>query len=123
MLSIILYLTKSLYFDKVVVMDWNKQEKKDLIRAVLLLETPDEVRGFLRDLMTESEITEFSKRLKAAQMLNNKISYVEIEKETGLSSTTIARVSKWLNSKEGGYKNVINKLHHNNSIQIRRGLS
>lgn len=86
----------------------------------MALETPYEAKHFLRDLMTEGEIEEFGKRLKAAEMLLAKVPYSKIKKETGFSSTTVARVSKWLNSGEGGYKIIINKLHHN-STQPRRG--
>ena len=48
-------------------------------------------------------------------MLNQKIPYSVIEKETGLSSTTVARVSKWLNKGMGGYKLMLRKSgnHHN----------
>lgn len=104
-------------------MDWKSKENKRLIQAILAIKTADEARRFLRDLMTEKEIGEFTKRLKAAEMLTEKVPYSVIENETGLSSTTVARVAKWLNGKEGGYKTIINKLHHHNSIQSRRGLS
>ncbi len=104
-------------------MNWNIQETKELIKAFLLLRTSNEAQNFLRDLMTESEIVEFSKRLKAAEMLENKISYIKIEKETGLSSTTVARVSKWLNNGRSGYKTIINRMHHNNPNKTKRGLS
>ena len=104
-------------------MDWNTKQNKQFIKAILALETPDEARRFLRDLMTEKEIKEFAKRLQAAEMLTAKITYSVIEQKTGLSSTTVARVSKWLNGKENGYKTSINKLHHHNSVQSRRGLS
>ena len=89
----------------------------------MALRTDDETKRFLRDLMTEKEIKEFAKRLKAAEMLTEKVPYSVIEKETGLSSTTVARVAKWLNGKGGGYRTIISKLHHHNSIQSRRGLS
>lgn len=56
-------------------------------------------------------------------MLTEKVSYSVIEKETGLSSTTVARVAKWLNGKEGGYRTIISKLHHHNPSQLRRVLS
>lgn len=79
--------------------------------------------NFLRDLMTEKEIKEFAKRFKAAEMLTNKISYSIIEKETGLSSTTVARVAKWLKGKNGGYRSIINTLHHHETLQLRKGLS
>lgn len=104
-------------------MDWNSKQNKTLLQAILALKTPDEAKRFLRDLMTSREIEEFAKRLKTAEMLTEKIPYSVIEKETGLSSTTIARVSKWLNGKQGGYKTILNKIHHHSSIQTRRGLS
>ena len=116
-------LDKSLYFGKVEYMNWDIKESKNLIKAILSLETENEARRFLRDLMTENEIEEFSKRLDAAELLFENISYDEVKKRIGLSSRTIARVSKWLNNGEGGYKLILNKIHHHNSIQLRRGLS
>ena len=104
-------------------MNWESKENKRLIQAILALETTSEAKGFLRDLMTEGEIEEFGKRFKTAEMLVDKIPYSTIEKETGFSSTTVARVSKWLQGKQGGYKAMINKLHHNNSNQTGRELS
>lgn len=104
-------------------MNWENKENKKLLDAILSLETKDEAKRFLRDLLTEGEIEEFAKRLKAAEMLINKVPYSEIEKETGFSSTTVARVSKWLNSGNEGYKEIIAKIHHHNPIQARRGLS
>ncbi len=93
-------------------MDWNKKENKDLMEAFLAIGNKDEAKRFLRDLMTEGEIQEFAKRLKAAKMLTDKTPYLIIEKETGLSSTTVARVAKWLNGQGGGYKKILNKIHH-----------
>lgn len=103
-------------------MNWEKIENKQLLNAVLALKSSDEARRFLRDLLTEKEIEEFAKRFQAATMLTDNISYSLIEKQTGLSSTTVARVSKWLNGKEGGYRTIIGRLHHT-PIQVRRGLS
>lgn len=104
-------------------MDWNNKENNQLIKAILSLKTSDEAKRFLRDLMTKKEIVEFTKRLQTAEMLIAKVPYSVIEQKTGLSSTTVARVSKWLNGKEGGYKTIISRLHHHNSIQTGRGLS
>lgn len=104
-------------------MDWKNKQNKRLIQAILATETEDQAKRFLRDLMTEKEVEDFAKRLKAAEMLTKKVTYSIIEQETGLSSTTVARVAKWLKGKEGGYRTIINKLHHHNSIQSRRGLS
>ena len=99
-------------------MDWNSGETKALIQALLSLNTAGEARHFLRDLMTEGEIEEFAKRLRAAQMLSENIPYSAIEAETGLSSTTVARVSKWLKGKEGGYRKVLHRLHSSKSSKV-----
>lgn len=96
-------------------MDWKVQENKRLIQAFLTLKTDAVAGRFLRDLMTKKEIEEFAKRLKAAEMLTDKVPYSVIINETGLSSTTVARVARWLNGKEGGYRSVISKLRHNNT--------
>ncbi|MFA6050681.1 MAG: YerC/YecD family TrpR-related protein [Candidatus Paceibacterota bacterium] len=95
-------------------MNWSSQENKILIEAILSLESKDEAKRFLRDLLTEGEITELAKRLQTAEMLSKKVPYSVIEKETGFSSTTVARVAKWLNNGEGGYKLLLNKIHHSN---------
>ena len=104
-------------------MDWKTPEKKKLVAAILALGSPGEARRFLRDLMTKGEIDEFAKRLKAAEMLSRKVPYTTIEKETGFSSTTVARVARWLNNGSGGYKRIIAKVYHHNPRQTGRGLS
>ncbi len=104
-------------------MNWKKSDKMQLVNAVLTLEEPEEVQCFLRDLLTEKEIDEFAKRFQAAVMLDSNIPYTTIVQVTGLSSTTVARVSKFLRGKEGGYALVINKLSHHTSPQLGRGLS
>lgn len=94
----------------------------ELINAILLIQNHNEAKRFLRDLLTESELIEFGNRWKSARMLYEKIPYTEITKETGLSSTTIARVSKWLVRKNGGYKTIIKRLHPHTNLQLQRGL-
>lgn len=95
---------------------WDNQTTKDLCQAILTLKNLQEAKCFLRDLLTEQEIIEFGKRWRAAKMLDEKTSYLKIERETGLSSTTVARVSKWLNRGKGGYKLILKRLknHHHN---------
>jgi|ERR1700690_1480645 len=100
-------------------MDWKKIENRRLVRAILSLKTADEAQRFFRDLLTAREIEEFAKRLQTAEMLAENVPYSIIEMRTGLSSTTVARVSKWLNGKQGGYRSVINKLHHHPSSRAR----
>ncbi len=87
---------------------------KSLYTAVLSLKNEKECQKFFRDLLTEAEIKEFENRWRVAQMLNEKIEYEIIAKKTGMSSTTIARVSKWLNNGRGGYKLMLKRLNNNN---------
>ena len=104
-------------------MNWNVRNKQRLIDAFISLKNSDETKRFLRDLFTPSEIEEFAKRFQAAEMLLNKVPYTKIEEKTGLSSTTIARVAKYLFGKQGGYAQVLNKLDHHTSSTLGRGLS
>ncbi|OGI20021.1 MAG: hypothetical protein A3J06_00425 [Candidatus Moranbacteria bacterium RIFCSPLOWO2_02_FULL_48_19] len=101
-------------------MNWKTPQKKQLVDAVLALQTRQEAQRFLRDLMTETEIIEFANRLEAASLLTQNVSYSRIQKKTGLSATTIARVSKWLGGTEGGYKTIFSRLHHHNSFFEKR---
>jgi len=79
----------------------------DLQKAFLQLHTKHEVFAFLRDLLTEDEIVEFSLRLDIAKRLSQGENYKHIEQETGASSTTIARVAKFLKGEYGGYRKIL----------------
>ncbi len=105
--------------------DWTIEENKNLIEALLSISSREQMKRFLRDLMTEGEIIEFAKRFQTASMLSAKIPYSIIENETGFSSTTVARVSKWLSRGTGGYKEIISKLgeHHHGTSHRVKGLS
>lgn len=104
--------------------DWNDKKNTQLIDAILTLKNSDETKRFLRDLMTEKEINEFANRLEAARLLSKDAQYNVIIENTGLSSATIARISKWLNGSLGGYRLVLNKLHHTHSQNsVGKGLS
>ena len=113
--------------------DWNTKENKQLVEGILSLKTADETRRFLRDLMTEGEILEFAKRMEAARMLSRNFQYNAIIEKTGLSSTTVARVSKWLRGSLGGYRLVLNNLNpaqivirsgkHHIPLKLEKGLS
>ena len=101
---------------------WDNKTTEDLFRAVLALGNVSEAKRFFRDLLTEAELVEFANRWKAAQMLDKNISYTAIRDKTGLSSTTIARISKWLNRGMGGYRLMLNKLNHHTSSSFEKGL-
>jgi len=85
------------------------EEFESLYDAFLKCRNQDEIMRFLRDLMTMKEIESFASRWKAARMLADKKSYLEIERLTGLSSATIARVSEYLKYGYDGYKTVLER--------------
>jgi len=101
---------------------WDNRKTRDLIEILLALKSEKEAKMFLRDLMTEKELLEFGNRWKAAQMLSEKASYPEIQKETGLSSRTIARISKWLKKGKCGYKLMLNRINHHAGSSRKRSV-
>ncbi len=105
--------------------NWDNKKTESLLEAVLTLKDLDEAKMFFRDLLTPAELDEFGNRFMAAQMLEQKIPYTMIAKQTGLSSTTIARIAKWLKKGKGGYQLVIARAtkHHHNSLLVEKGLS
>lgn len=80
------------------------REVEDLLNVLAGLNEPDEVFALLEDLFTIREIKDTSQRLEVARLLREGESYASIEKTTGASATTIARVSKALNYGTGGYQ-------------------
>lgn len=106
-------------------LNWKTKENTQLVQALLAVKDAKEAQAFLRDLMTEGEISEFSKRLEAARLLSEDMQYNYIIDKTGLSSTTVARISKWLRGSLGGYRMVLKRLenHHRNPTKLGKGLS
>lgn len=84
-------------------------EFTDFFKSLLLLRNESEIANFLKDLMTMKELENFSRRLKAAQLLESGYAYNEIERQTGLSSATIAKVSESLKYGYEGYKLVLER--------------
>ncbi|MEN2985019.1 MAG: YerC/YecD family TrpR-related protein [Dictyoglomaceae bacterium] len=89
---------------------WLDENIKELVRAILVLETEEEVLRFLEDICTINEIRDLAQRLIVAKMLDEGKSYEEIEKVTGTSSATISRVKKFLYYGADGYKIVLDRL-------------
>lgn len=85
-----------------------------LFEAILTLNTVEECYTFFEDACTIKEIVEISQRLKAAKMLRDGVNYVDISKETGMSTATISRVNKCLEYGNGGYNTVLDRLEEKN---------
>ncbi len=101
----------------------NTKASKELYEAILSLESIDECKRFLRDLLTEPEINEFSNRWQVVKMLDQKIPYTTITEKTGMSSTTIARINKWLNGKLKGYRFMLDRMKKQSKKNAHHTLS
>ncbi len=90
-----------------------KPEDSDtLARALLGLQNLDEVKAFLNDLCTPSELRAFAERFKVARLLDEgQLSYREISERTGASTTTVTRVARFLREMpHQGYRLVLDRL-------------
>lgn len=86
-------------------------EGEGFLKALTKLRNEEEVGEFMSDMFTPAEARVFVSRWKAAIMLYENTPYVEIQKQTGLSSATVARVSQALQFGTGGYKKVLDRLY------------
>ena len=93
---------------------WKEATTRQLAIALADVKTVSDMQNLLRDLMTETEITEMSARLEAARLLREGAKYTEIVESTKLSSRTIARISNWLKNGKNGYYIALDaiKAHH-----------
>lgn len=87
-----------------------RDDVRQLVHALSLLESDREVEAFLCDLCTPREICDFAQRLQVARFLDEGAPYVEVQARTGASSTTVSRVSKALNGNRGGYRRMLIRL-------------
>lgn len=87
-----------------------KNISDDIITYLSIINDKEMIFNFLRDLLSEKEILEFSRRFEIAKMLSENVPYTKIEEQTGTSSTTIARISKFLNGENKWYSDAISKL-------------
>ncbi len=85
----------------------NKRIKKtrnlEMYKAILTLETVDEVMKFFEDLCTVSELQAMEQRFQVAVLLNDGLIYNDILERTGASSATISRVNRSLQYGADGY--------------------
>lgn len=92
-----------------------KNKKMDyLSKAFLSLENEDLCRRFLVDITTPKELKDMKERLDVARLLNEGKTYEKIIEETGMSSTTIARINRTLHYGTDGYKEVLEKIEEKN---------
>jgi TrpR-related protein YerC/YecD len=83
-----------------------------LAHAMLMLKGEVEAERFLRDLTTPGELQALAERWRVARMLDaGGKSYRDISAETGVSTTTVTRVARFLAQENfKGYRLVLDRL-------------
>ena len=87
-----------------------KTRNENMYKAILTLETVEEVMHFFDDLCTVSELQAMEQRFQVAVLLNEGLIYNDILERTGASSATISRVNRSLQYGDGGYEIAFSRL-------------
>lgn len=88
-----------------------------LCDALLTARSHDDMRRLLLDLCTPSEIRTLAERWHVARLLDETpLSYREIHDRTGVSTTTIVRVGRFLRQEpHQGYRRAIDRVRASNA--------
>ena len=87
-----------------------KPRNEEMYKAILTLNTVEELMKFFDDLCTVSELQAMEQRYQVATCLDEGMIYNDILAETGASSATISRVNRSLQYGSGGYAIVFNRM-------------
>lgn len=92
--------------------DRTDKNEAALYAAFQMLKSSDEVKRFMADLCTPGEIQAFAERWAIAQMLDkDEGGYREIAAATKASTTTVARVARFLKQEHHqGYRIILDRL-------------
>ena len=83
----------------------------DLADALASLADREEARALLSDLCTPAEVHTLAERWHVAKLLDvGEMTYREIHDATGVSTTTIVRVARFLKQEgNGGYRSLLDR--------------
>lgn len=83
----------------------------DLADALVRLKDKQEAMALLADLCTPAEVHTLAERWHVAKLLNaGDLTYREIHEATGVSTTTIVRVARFLRQENnGGYRMLLDR--------------
>lgn len=86
--------------------------RDDLCSALASVPDRGEMAAFLADLCTPAEVRALAERWHVARLLDGaEFSYREIHEATGVSTTTIVRVARFLRTEaHAGYRSAIDRL-------------
>jgi TrpR-related protein YerC/YecD len=84
----------------------------DLAVAIASISEPEEAIAFLKDLCTPAELHALAERWYVARLLDKgDLTYREIHDATGVSTTTVVRVARFLKQEANrGYRRVLDRL-------------
>lgn len=84
----------------------------ELAQALVALGDKAEARAFLTDLCTPAEVHALAERWCVARLLDeDQLTYRQIHDATGVSTTTIVRVARFLRQEKiGGYRQMLDRL-------------
>jgi TrpR-related protein YerC/YecD len=84
----------------------------DLAAAIAAIDDAGEAKAFLADLCTPAEIHALAERWYVARLLDKgSLTYREIHEATGVSTTTVVRVARFLRQEANrGYRRVLDRL-------------
>lgn len=88
-----------------------KDEATDkLFEAILTLKNVEECYAFFEDICTVNELKALAQRLEVAKMLQEELTYQQIQQLTHASTATISRVNRCLSYGSDGYKLVLDRV-------------
>ena len=76
----------------------------DVADALLTMRNREELKRFLRDLCTLSELEALAHRWQTARLVDEGVPYHEIAHRVPTSTATVTRVAQWLRHGAGGYQ-------------------
>ena len=94
-----------------------KQEREvedKLFEAIKTLDGFEEYRSFFLDILTPAEFQDIKDRWAVAALLYEGYTYREINKISGVSITTVARVARFISNGSGGYQLALERVKKNN---------
>ncbi len=87
-----------------------------LCQALLTCKNEEDMGSFLRDVGTLSELQAWGERLEVARQLSKGLSYREVARITGASTTTVTRVAKFIENGPGGYRKILHVHRHHRML-------
>lgn len=90
----------------------DSKQVKSLFKAISQLKTTSEVKKFMRDLCSRTELETMAERWDIVSYVKKGVPYRTISEKTGASTATITRVAQWLHHGMGGYELMLNRSTH-----------